>query len=143
MGEDCWLSTLMVQSRWQCEYCAASEKETYCLKEFEEFYKHRLHPGQLHLPDQGVELGKDAAAGRLHQTLRGTQVQHTEPPQQTHEGKKVNGIQKSRPQVQSSLKGYVKIFIDNGYQNTNFLGMLTERSKASGNQEIGAPPEST
>ena len=43
---------------------------------------------------------RDAAAGRLHQTLRGTQVQHTEPPQQTHEGKKVNGIQKSQPQVQ-------------------------------------------
>ena len=38
---------------------------------------------------------RDAAAGRLHQTLRGTQLQHTEPPQQTHEGKKVNGIQKS------------------------------------------------
>ena len=23
-------------------------------------------------------------------------------------------------------QGYAKIFIDNGYQNTNFLGMLTE-----------------
>ena len=54
---------------------------------------------------------RDAAAGRLHQTLRGTQLQHTEPPQQTHEGKKVNGIQKSRPQVQSSLKVKVNLVI--------------------------------
>ena len=43
---------------------------------------------------------RDAAAGRLHQTLLETHLQHTEPPQQTHEGKNVNGIQKSQPQVQ-------------------------------------------
>ena len=54
---------------------------------------------------------RDAAAGRLHQTLRGTQLQHTEPPQQTHEGKKVNGIQKSQPQVQSSLKVKVNLVV--------------------------------
>ena len=54
---------------------------------------------------------RDATAGRLHQTLRGTQLQHTEPPQQTHEGKKVNGIQKSRPQVQSSPKVKVNLVI--------------------------------
>ena len=54
---------------------------------------------------------RDATAERLHQTLRGTQLQHIEPPQQTHEGKKVNGIQKSQPQVQSSLKVKVNLVI--------------------------------
>ncbi|XP_048748701.2 uncharacterized protein LOC125660927 isoform X3 [Ostrea edulis] len=41
MGEDRWLCTLMVQSGWRIEYCAASENETYCPEEFEEFYKQR------------------------------------------------------------------------------------------------------
>lgn len=30
-----------VQSGWRIEYCAASENETYCPEEFEEFYKQR------------------------------------------------------------------------------------------------------
>ncbi|XP_062605964.1 chitin synthase chs-2-like [Saccostrea cucullata] len=41
MGEDRWLCTLMVQSGWRIEYCAASKNETYCPDEFEEFYKQR------------------------------------------------------------------------------------------------------
>nr|XP_022306572.1 uncharacterized protein LOC111112966 isoform X3 [Crassostrea virginica] len=41
MGEDRWLCTLMVQSGWRIEYCAASENETYCPEEFGEFYKQR------------------------------------------------------------------------------------------------------
>lgn len=32
---------LQVQSGWRIEYCAASENETYCPEEFEEFYKQR------------------------------------------------------------------------------------------------------
>ncbi|XP_067653543.1 chitin synthase chs-2-like isoform X2 [Haliotis asinina] len=41
MGEDRWLCTLMVQSGWRIEYCAASENSTHCPSEFEEFYKQR------------------------------------------------------------------------------------------------------
>ncbi|XP_041356161.1 uncharacterized protein LOC121373551 [Gigantopelta aegis] len=41
MGEDRWLCTLMVQSGWRIEYCAASENSTNCPQEFEEFYKQR------------------------------------------------------------------------------------------------------
>ncbi|GFO42301.1 chitin synthase [Plakobranchus ocellatus] len=41
MGEDRWLCTLMVQSGWRIEYCAASENSTNCPAEFEEFYKQR------------------------------------------------------------------------------------------------------
>ncbi|KAK7093696.1 chitin synthase chs-2-like [Littorina saxatilis] len=41
MGEDRWLCTLLVQSGWRIEYCAASENSTNCPSEFEEFYKQR------------------------------------------------------------------------------------------------------
>ncbi|KAL5019917.1 hypothetical protein ScPMuIL_002809 [Solemya velum] len=41
MGEDRWLCTLMVQSGWRIEYCAASENSTHCPEDFEEFYKQR------------------------------------------------------------------------------------------------------
>ncbi|KAH9513510.1 Chitin synthase, class 2 [Bulinus truncatus] len=41
MGEDRWLCTLMLQSGWRIEYCAASENSTNCPAEFEEFYKQR------------------------------------------------------------------------------------------------------
>ncbi|XP_021377869.1 uncharacterized protein LOC110465974 isoform X2 [Mizuhopecten yessoensis] len=41
MGEDRWFCTLLVQSGWRIEYCAASENETQCPEEFEEFYKQR------------------------------------------------------------------------------------------------------
>ncbi|CAL1530473.1 unnamed protein product, partial [Lymnaea stagnalis] len=41
MGEDRWLCTLMVQSGWRIEYCAASENSTNCPSEFDEFYKQR------------------------------------------------------------------------------------------------------
>ncbi|XP_055863773.1 uncharacterized protein LOC106072126 isoform X3 [Biomphalaria glabrata] len=41
MGEDRWMCTLMVQSGWRIEYCAASENSTNCPAEFEEFYKQR------------------------------------------------------------------------------------------------------
>ncbi|BFZ23575.1 hypothetical protein BsWGS_26614 [Bradybaena similaris] len=41
MGEDRWLCTLMVQSGWRIEYCAASENSTNCPSEFEEFFKQR------------------------------------------------------------------------------------------------------
>ncbi|XP_046329410.2 uncharacterized protein LOC124113184 isoform X1 [Haliotis rufescens] len=41
MGEDRWLCTLMVQSGWRIEYCAAAENSTHCPSEFEEFYKQR------------------------------------------------------------------------------------------------------
>ncbi|XP_046547945.1 LOW QUALITY PROTEIN: uncharacterized protein LOC124257841 [Haliotis rubra] len=41
MGEDRWLCTLMVQSGWRIEYCAASENSTHCPSDFEEFYKQR------------------------------------------------------------------------------------------------------
>lgn len=33
--------SFQVQSGWRIEYCAASENETYCPEEFEEFYKQR------------------------------------------------------------------------------------------------------
>ncbi|PVD35424.1 hypothetical protein C0Q70_02386 [Pomacea canaliculata] len=41
MGEDRWLCTLMVQSGWRIEYCAAAENSTNCPSQFEEFYKQR------------------------------------------------------------------------------------------------------
>lgn len=41
MGEDRWFCTLMVQSGWRIEYCAASENKTHCPEEFDEFYKQR------------------------------------------------------------------------------------------------------
>ncbi|KAK6965691.1 Chitin synthase class 2, partial [Biomphalaria glabrata] len=41
MGEDRWMCTLMVQSGWRIEYCAASENSTNCPAEFEEFFKQR------------------------------------------------------------------------------------------------------
>lgn len=41
MGEDRWFCTLMVQSGWRIEYCAASENSTHCPEHFEEFFKQR------------------------------------------------------------------------------------------------------
>ncbi|XP_046555805.1 uncharacterized protein LOC124265054 [Haliotis rubra] len=41
MGEDRWLCTLMIQSGWRIEYCAASKNSTHCPSDFEEFYKQR------------------------------------------------------------------------------------------------------
>ena len=41
IGEDRWLCTLMVQSGWRLEYCAAAEDSTYCPDNFDEFYKQR------------------------------------------------------------------------------------------------------
>ncbi|XP_059154827.1 uncharacterized protein LOC131940217 [Physella acuta] len=41
MGEDRWLCTLMVQSGWRIEYCAASENSTNCPDNYEEFFKQR------------------------------------------------------------------------------------------------------
>ena len=41
LGEDRWLCTLMVQSGWRLEYCAAAEDSTYCPDNFDEFYKQR------------------------------------------------------------------------------------------------------
>ncbi|KAH3868291.1 hypothetical protein DPMN_031434 [Dreissena polymorpha] len=41
MGEDRWLCTLMVQSGWRIEYCAAAENSTYCPEDFDEFFKQR------------------------------------------------------------------------------------------------------
>ncbi|KAK3596690.1 hypothetical protein CHS0354_038027 [Potamilus streckersoni] len=41
MGEDRWLCTLLVQSGWRIEYCAASENTTHCPEDFDEFYKQR------------------------------------------------------------------------------------------------------
>ncbi|KAL8601710.1 hypothetical protein ACOMHN_033886 [Nucella lapillus] len=41
MGEDRWLCTLLVQSGWRIEYCAASENSTNCPGNFDEFYKQR------------------------------------------------------------------------------------------------------
>ncbi|XP_067654033.1 chitin synthase chs-2-like [Haliotis asinina] len=41
MGEDRWLCTLLIQSGWRIEYCAASKNSTHCPSDFEEFYKQR------------------------------------------------------------------------------------------------------
>ncbi|XP_045184960.2 uncharacterized protein LOC123542969 isoform X2 [Mercenaria mercenaria] len=41
MGEDRWFCTLMVQSGWRIEYCAASENSTHCPEDFDEFFKQR------------------------------------------------------------------------------------------------------
>ncbi|KAK6184985.1 hypothetical protein SNE40_007319 [Patella caerulea] len=41
MGEDRWLCTLLVQSGWRIEYCAAAENSTNCPSDFDEFYKQR------------------------------------------------------------------------------------------------------
>ncbi|XP_052268476.1 chitin synthase chs-2-like [Dreissena polymorpha] len=41
MGEDRWLCTLMVQSGWRIEYCAAAKNSTHCPEDFDEFFKQR------------------------------------------------------------------------------------------------------
>ncbi|XP_053387016.1 chitin synthase-like isoform X2 [Mercenaria mercenaria] len=41
MGEDRWLCTLLIQSGWRIEYCAASENKTHCPEDFDEFFKQR------------------------------------------------------------------------------------------------------
>ncbi|XP_053386950.1 uncharacterized protein LOC123542823 [Mercenaria mercenaria] len=41
MGEDRWFCTLMVQSGWRIEYCAAAENSTHCPENFDEFFKQR------------------------------------------------------------------------------------------------------
>lgn len=41
MGEDRWLCTLMVQSGWRLDYCAAAEDSTFCPDNFDEFFKQR------------------------------------------------------------------------------------------------------
>ncbi|XP_052786209.1 LOW QUALITY PROTEIN: uncharacterized protein LOC128221647 [Mya arenaria] len=41
MGEDRWFCTLLVQSGWRIEYCAASENSTHCPEDFDEFFKQR------------------------------------------------------------------------------------------------------
>ncbi|XP_052786292.1 chitin synthase chs-1-like [Mya arenaria] len=41
MGEDRWFCTLLVQSGWLIEYCAASENSTHCPEDFDEFFKQR------------------------------------------------------------------------------------------------------
>lgn len=41
LGEDRWLCTLMVQSGWRLDYCAAAEDSTYCPDNFNEFFKQR------------------------------------------------------------------------------------------------------
>ncbi|XP_052265046.1 uncharacterized protein LOC127867732 isoform X2 [Dreissena polymorpha] len=41
MGEDRWFCTLMVQSGWRIEYCAAAENSTHCPEDFDEFFKQR------------------------------------------------------------------------------------------------------
>lgn len=41
LGEDRWMCTLMVQSGWRLEYCAASEDSTFCPDTFDEFFNQR------------------------------------------------------------------------------------------------------
>ncbi|XP_052242756.1 uncharacterized protein LOC127852809 isoform X2 [Dreissena polymorpha] len=41
MGEDMWFCTLMVQSGWRIEYCAAAENSTHCPEDFDKFFKQR------------------------------------------------------------------------------------------------------
>lgn len=41
MGEDRWLSTLLIKRGWRLEYCAASKCQTYCPVTFSEFFKQR------------------------------------------------------------------------------------------------------
>ncbi len=41
MGEDRWLSTLLIKKGWRLEYCATSESKTYCPQTFEQFYAQR------------------------------------------------------------------------------------------------------
>ncbi|KXJ20581.1 Chitin synthase 6 [Exaiptasia diaphana] len=41
MGEDRWMCTLMVQSGWRLEYCAAAEDSTFCPDTFDEFFNQR------------------------------------------------------------------------------------------------------
>ena len=41
MGEDRWLSTLLVESGQRLEYCAGAHIKTYCPDSFEEFFKQR------------------------------------------------------------------------------------------------------
>ena len=41
MGEDRWLSTLLLENGWRLEYCAISNARTYCPVDFDEFYKQR------------------------------------------------------------------------------------------------------
>ncbi|XP_032230762.2 uncharacterized protein LOC5506512 [Nematostella vectensis] len=41
MGEDRWFCTLMVQSGWRLEYCAAAEDSTFCPDNFDEFFRQR------------------------------------------------------------------------------------------------------
>ena len=41
MGEDRWLSTLLIENGWRLEYCAIYNAHTYCPVDFDEFYKQR------------------------------------------------------------------------------------------------------
>ncbi len=41
MGEDRWLSTLLIKKGWRLEYCAISENKTGCPQTFQQFYAQR------------------------------------------------------------------------------------------------------
>jgi chitin synthase len=41
MGEDRWLSTILVEKKWHLEYCAAADNKTHCPTQFDEFFNQR------------------------------------------------------------------------------------------------------
>ena len=41
MGEDRWLSTILVEEKWRLEYCAAADNKTHCPTQFKEFFNQR------------------------------------------------------------------------------------------------------
>ena len=59
MGEDRWLSLLLVQAGWRLEYCAAAKNETHCPTSFDEFFKQR----RRWIPSTIVNLGKLCSDG--------------------------------------------------------------------------------
>jgi chitin synthase len=59
MGEDRWLSTILVEAGWRLEYCAAADNETHCPVSFDEFFNQR----RRWIPSTMVNLGQLCSHG--------------------------------------------------------------------------------
>ena len=59
MGEDRWLSTILVEAGWRLEYCAAADNETHCPTKFDEFFNQR----RRWIPSTMVNLGQLCSHG--------------------------------------------------------------------------------
>ena len=59
MGEDRWLSTILVEAGWRLEYCAAADNETHCPTNFDEFFNQR----RRWIPSTMINLGQLCSNG--------------------------------------------------------------------------------